>query len=309
MDSVRWGVVGAGDVCEKKSGPPLYLVNNSSLELVHRRRKEEGEEFVIRHGRGRYVESFEKLIDSSEIDAVYIATPHALHETQTIAALQAGKHVLVEKPMALDASGCRRMIQAATAAGRQLGVAYYRRGYPSIRKLKAFIESGLIGTPIAASLNNEFPTSHRLDLVHYLFGDIAEAGRGAPVHDDYAPESRIPMITLLTRNGVNVTMAEGWLETGMPESLIIEGEEGIIYLQDLKGGEIQVLARGGEEKLQLSVPGLPFTHWGLIENFVEALTVGAPLLCPGEEGRKSTVLLDRIADSLPGREPLVIRYS
>ena len=94
----------------------------------------------------------------------------------------------------------------------------------------------------------------------------------------------------------------------MPESLIIEGDEGIIYIQDLKGGEIQVLARGGEEKIQLSVPTLPFTHWGLIENFVAAVTLNTPLLCSGDEGRKSTLLLDTIARTRPGGAPVPVKY-
>lgn len=309
MDTVRWGVIGAGDVCERKSGPPLYLVNGSSLELVHRRNRDEGEEFVIRHGRGRYMESLEALLGSDEIDALYVATPHALHEEQTIAALEAGKHVLVEKPMALSAAGCSRMIRAAEKANRRLGVAYYRRGYPSIQKIRMVLKSGLIGIPLAASFNNEFPTSHRLDLVHYLFGDIAEVSVGKGGEDSFAPEARLPLLTLSTRSEVSVSMALGWLETGMPESLLIEGEEGIINLQDLKGGEIQVVARGGEEKLQLSVPGLPFTHWGLIENFVGALSEKQPLLCDGIEGRKSSVILDHIARAEPGGAALAVDYS
>ncbi len=87
-------------------------------------------------------------------------------------------------------------------------------------------------------------------------------------------------------------MQEQWLETGMPESMMVEGEDGIIYLQDIKGGELLILARGGEEKLQLSVPGLPFPHWALIENFVTVLTEGGELLCPGVEGVKTSRILE-----------------
>ena len=209
MESVKWGVVGVGDVCERKSGPPLYLVNNSSLELVHRRSREEGEEFVIRHGRGRYIESFDELIGDPGINAVYVATPHEFHEQQTIAALEAGKHVLVEKPMALDTGGCDRMIAAAVRADRLLAVAYYRRGYPSIKKVKSILESGLIGIPIAASINNEFPTSHRLDLIHYLLGNIAEVTLSAAGEDAYAPESHDPLLTLRSERDVTVTHGKG----------------------------------------------------------------------------------------------------
>ena len=235
MDTVRWGVVGAGRVCEKMSGPPLYLVNGSSLELVHRRNREEGEEFVIRHGHGRYIETFNALVQNDAIDAVYIATPHNLHEEQTLAALKAGKHVLVETPMGTDAASCSRMTAAASSAGLMLGAAYYRRGYPAIQKLKAVLQTGIIGSPIAASINAEAPTSHRIDLLRYLLGDIVEVRRdpGSPIDGFTAPA---PLLTLTTASGINVTMQEQWLETGMPESMMVEGDDGIIYLQDLKGG-------------------------------------------------------------------------
>ncbi len=177
METVHWGVVGAGRICEKMSGPPLYLVNSSSLELVHRRSREEGEEFVIRHGHGRYLDSFEALINDTSIDAVYIATPHLLHEEQTIAALKAGKHVLVETPMGLNTEACMRMTDAAAEAGCLLATAFYRRGYPSVQKLKAVLQTGLIGAPIAASINAEMPTSHRIDLLRYLLGETPGSGK------------------------------------------------------------------------------------------------------------------------------------
>ncbi len=299
METVHWGVVGAGRICERMSGPPLYLVNDSSLELVHRRSREEGEEFVIRHGHGRYLDSFDALINDESVDAVYIATPHLLHEDQAIAALKAGKHVLVETPMGGNSASCLRMTEAAAQWGKLLGTAFYRRGYPSVQKLKAVLQTGLIGPPIAASINAEMPTSHRIDLIRYILGDISEVRRdqGSPIDGFPSPA---PLLNMTTSTGVSINMQEQWLETGMPESMMVEGEDGIIYLQDIKGGELLVLARGGEEKLQLSVPGLPFTHWALIENFVSVLTEGGELLCPGTEGVKTARVLEAMESAETG---------
>ncbi|MFW6291017.1 MAG: Gfo/Idh/MocA family protein [Spirochaetota bacterium] len=86
MKTVRWGIIGAGDVCERKSGPPLYKVDRSELVLVHRRDRTAGEDFARRHA-GRYVGSVDELLASEEIDALYVATPHALHAEQIIAAV------------------------------------------------------------------------------------------------------------------------------------------------------------------------------------------------------------------------------
>ncbi len=299
---VRWGVIGAGDVCERKSGPPLYQVQGSRLELVHRRDAAAGEAFTRRHA-GRYVARLEELLSSPEIDAVYVASPHALHATHTIAALEAGKHVLVEKPMALNQDDCTAMITAARRAGRSLAVAYYRRGYPSIRRIKTLLDEDAIGTVTAMSINNEFPTSHRLDLVHYLLGDVAEIRIVSGGSEGYRFERPAGRIELRTGGGtgpaapVTVTMADTWTETGMPESLLITGEHGRIHLSDLKRGALTVLR--GDRIEYLDTGGLPFTHTGLIQNVVTHLTDGAPLLCDGLEGRKSTVLLDALAGAEP----------
>jgi predicted dehydrogenase len=300
MEHVRWGVVGAGYVCEKMSGPPLYLVANSSLELVHRRNREEGEEFVIRHGKGRYVESFDELITGNTIDAVYIATPTKLHEAQAMAALKAGKHVLVEHPLTISVEGCERLVRTAESAQRNLGVALYRRGYPSVHKVKTVVESGLIGAPIAASVNSEFSTSQRIDLIHYLLGEIADVSLSTGEKPDLEGDAGSSLLSLTTHDGVAISMSTLWVETGIPEGLLIEGDQGIIHLQDLTGGEILIIARGGEEKISLSVPGLPFSHWGIVENFVEALTTGAPLLCSGEGALRLARIMEAVSRAKPG---------
>lgn len=119
-EQVRWGIIGAGDVCERKSEPPLYEIERSELAAVHRRDREQGEDFVRRHS-GRYVGSMNELLAADDVDAINVASPHKLHAEQSISALEAGKHVLVEKPMALSASECAEMIEAARSAGRSLG--------------------------------------------------------------------------------------------------------------------------------------------------------------------------------------------
>ncbi|MDA3955108.1 Gfo/Idh/MocA family oxidoreductase [Oceanispirochaeta sp.] len=303
---VKWGMIGAGDVCERKSGPPLYLLYNSDLILVHRRNRDAGEDFVQRHGHGRYVSSFDELISSPEINAIYVASPHPLHREHTMKALEAGKHVLVEKPMSIDSKGCDSMIAAADKSGCSLGVAYYRRGYPSIRYIADKLREGIIGTPEALYFCNEFPTSHRLDLVHYFFGEIASAGIGGSTDDPFLPARRIPYIEALTHSGVTVRMAMGWLETGMPESLIIQGSKGRIYLHDLKAGQMIFQVDGQERSVH--VGGLRYTHWGLIDNFNKAVEGKEELLCDGIEGRKSSVILDHLATCIDGEGMKKVSY-
>ena len=289
---VRWGILGAGNVCEKKAGPPLYKLPDSRLVLVHRRDRAAGEAFVQRHGHGRYVDNLGELLASPEIDAVYVASPHPLHAEHTIAALRAGKAVMVEKPMAMSTAECDEMIAVAEKTGRPLGVAYYRRGYPGIQRLKEELGKETIGEIHSAAINNEFPTSHRLDLVHWLFGEI-EAMRTQPGSRSSHPfESTLDRFAVRTRSGVTVTMMTGWMETGMPEAIRVVGAKGVLALHDLKGGELNVMTEGQRESVDCG--SLPHTHWGLFANFNRHLLAGDPLLCDGTEGRKSTVILDSL---------------
>lgn len=300
-------MIGAGNVCEHKAGPPLYETPGSKLVLVHRRDRAAGEDFVRRHGCGRYAATLREVLESEEIDAVYVATPHALHAEQTVAALEAGKHVLVEKPMALNTAECDAMTAAARANERSLGVAYYRRGYPSVQRVRALVDSGAIGQVERGSINNEFPTSHRLDLVHYLLGDIRAARRIAGGKDPFAFEAMAPRFDVETVSGAVVRVITPWAESGMPEALRLEGTAGVIYLTDLKGGQLAVVTERG--RVEEDTGTLPHTHRGIVENFVGHLMEGRPLLCDGAEGRKSTVILDALAAAPDSGEWTAVDYS
>lgn len=172
--NISWGCVGCGDVCERKSGPPLYRVKGSRLAACTRRDSEKGTDFARRHGPSRYAPTLDALLAIPEINAVYIATPAECHEEQTIRSAKAGKHVLVEKPMAVDSAGCQRMIDTCRENGVTLAVAYYRRCYPTMLRTRQLLSECAIGKVRTLWINDQFPLSHRLDLVHFLLGDISE---------------------------------------------------------------------------------------------------------------------------------------
>src|SRR5689334_10820130 len=123
---LRWGLIGCGDIARKRVAPALRDHSSSELVAVSRARTDQAESFAREFGARRWHPHWQELIDDKEIDAVYIATPVHLHAEQTIAAAQAGKHVLCEKPMSLNVQDCDEMIAAATQGNVRLGVAYYR---------------------------------------------------------------------------------------------------------------------------------------------------------------------------------------
>ena len=164
------------------------------------------------------------------------------------------------------------------------------------------------------SINAEFPTSHRLDLVHFLLGDVARARTTAARGSGYYFELLGETFELETTSGVTVRLSSHWTESGMPEAIYLVGEGAApasMYLSDLKRGEIVIHQNPElpEKHYRVEHPGgLPYTHTGLIENFVDHLRSGAPLLCDGEQGRKSTVVLDVLGEIEAGVDFSPVSY-
>jgi predicted dehydrogenase len=103
------------------------------------------------HG-ARAVDGIGGVLDDPAVDAIILCTPHPLHAEQAIAAARAGLDVIVEKPMALEPADCTEMIEAAEEAGVLLSVISQRRWYPAVRRMKAAIDDGRIGTPALATI-------------------------------------------------------------------------------------------------------------------------------------------------------------
>ena len=151
--NIRWGLIGCGDIARKRVAPALRETPNSELVSVSRARFAQAEQFANEFGARRWYSDWKELIADEEVDAVYIATPVHLHAAQAIAAAQAGKHVLCEKPMAMTVAECDEMIAACSENNMRLGVAYYRHFYPVIDRIRSILASGEIGAPILAQVN------------------------------------------------------------------------------------------------------------------------------------------------------------
>src|SRR6266699_604144 len=153
MNKVRWGLVGCGNIAQKRVAPALRDSSACELVAVARARSQLAESFAKQFGAHKWYSNWRDLVADKEIDAIYISTPVHLHAVQTIAAAEAGKHVLCEKPMALNVDECDRMIAAGRANNVKLGVAYYRHFYPVVNRIKTVVESGEIGTPVLVQIN------------------------------------------------------------------------------------------------------------------------------------------------------------
>ena len=141
--ALRWGILGVGDVCERKSGPLAFNQDGSSAVVaVMRRDAAKAEEFASRHKVPRWYSDAELLVADAEIDAIYVASPPSSHLSLAALAAAAGKPTIVEKPIARSYRESAELVAAFEAANVPVFVAYYRRAYPRIQRLRELCRAG-----------------------------------------------------------------------------------------------------------------------------------------------------------------------
>jgi 1,5-anhydro-D-fructose reductase (1,5-anhydro-D-mannitol-forming) len=145
MQRVNWGIIGCGSVTELKSGPAFGKVEGSGVVAVMRRDGQKARDYAFRHQVPRWYDNAGSLIQDPEVNAVYVATPPSTHAEYAIMAMEAGKPVYVEKPMAANYADCVSMNETAIRTGMPLYVAYYRRFLPYFQKVKEILVHGELG--------------------------------------------------------------------------------------------------------------------------------------------------------------------
>lgn len=145
-DAVRFGILSYGKVARLHAAA-LRAVPGAALAAVCGRDRQKRESFGAEFGIPAYGD-VSSMVAEGAVDVVIVATPHPAHLEGTLEALAAGAHVIVEKPMALSTAECDRMIAAAAAARRRLGVISQRRWFPAARRVKDAIRAGKIGVPV-----------------------------------------------------------------------------------------------------------------------------------------------------------------
>lgn len=318
MKQLRWGLIGCGDIAQKRIAPALRESATCELVAVSRAQSELAESFAKQFGAKKWYSDWEELLSDEEIDAVYIATPVHLHAAQTIAAAEAGKHVLCEKPMAMNVSECDQMIAACRANKVKLGVAYYRHFYPAVERIKSIIASGDIGTPVLVQINAfewfnpdaDQPRSwllkkdlagggpmfdfgcHRIEVLMNIFGAIKSVrAMTANVLFDRETEDTATALFQFAGGACGVlSVSHAAMEP--KDSLHIFGSLGSIRVSILNEGKIRVIGKLGER--YESRPPAANLHSPLIENFVDAVTSIREPAVSGEEGRTVAMIEEEI---------------
>jgi predicted dehydrogenase len=147
---LRFGIAGFGLHAVKRLMPGFALSKQCRVTALSRRDLAAAKQSAAAYKIPLAFDSVEELCASPEVDAVLVTTPNSLHLPDTLAAINAGKHVLCEKPMAMNAAECKQMVEAARQNQRLLGIAQIFRFDESVRKIRDRIDAGLIGTPVFA---------------------------------------------------------------------------------------------------------------------------------------------------------------
>ena len=324
MDQVNWGIIGCGNVTEKKSGPAFNKIDGSRLVAVMRRDASKAEDYARRHGVPKFYADASLLINDADVNAVYIATPPDTHAKYAIEAMKAGKAVYVEKPMARTIAECEEMNRVSEETRQPLFVAYYRRRLPCFLKIKELIDTKVIGdikylhvqlhNPLRPEeLNPDldpgwrvFPeisggghfhdlAAHQIDFLEYLLGPIKTAKGISLNQTRHYPADDITTATFLFESGVSGTGS--WCFS-VPENLktdtcYIIGSEGKITFSFFEHQNILVEKSDGNQQ-HYNIPHPENIQQPLIQTIVDQLLGKGESPSTGKTGIRSTMIMEWI---------------
>ncbi|MFC2001906.1 Gfo/Idh/MocA family protein [Chloroflexota bacterium] len=229
--TIGWGIIGIGDHSDRMMAPALVRAANTRFVSVCSRSLERAQNFAAKHGAERSFDSLDKMLEDPDLDVLYIATPNNLHARQTIQAAEAGKHILCEKPMALNASDCELMLQACDKNKVKLAVCFQNRYHPAHIEAKRYIQSGLVGDINVAKVQycrdyvmkgwRTDPSIagagalmgqgvHCVDLLRYLLdSEVAEIRAMTDEEPPKRPVDEMVYVIFKFENGIHATMIAG----------------------------------------------------------------------------------------------------
>jgi predicted dehydrogenase len=329
MEPLTFGIIGCGRIAQRHAE---HIDRTGRLLATCDIVTDKAEQLAAKYGAKAYTSVADMLAAHPDMDVVSICSPNGLHAGHAIQALQAGFHVLCEKPMALSVHDCGAMINAAERANRRLFIVKQNRFNPPVAAVKRLIDEGRLGRIYSAQLNcfwnrnNEYyhnswkgtkaldggtlftQFSHFIDLLYWMVGDVKEvhAYSGNFHHQDIIEFEDTGVIALKFYNGaigtINYTVNS--FDQNMEGSLTIFGEKGTVkiggqYLNELEyqkieGYEIKDLPPGNPPNNYGKYFGSMSNHDKVYQNVAEVLKNGGIIATNGFEGLKTVEIIDKI---------------
>lgn len=320
---IRFGIVGFGLHAVRRLMPGFALAQNSKVSALSRRTLEKARESARQYHIPLAFDSAEELCRSSDVDAVFVATPNACHLQDVLLAVECGKPVLCEKPMGMNAEECRQMVEAAQAANVLLGVAQVFRFEDSTARLRACIASGQIGKVVFARSEFSYPGRvhartwitdpaiagggpvadvgvHCIDTLRYILQDevVAVSGRGEWDKDSGAVEAAAVLALEFSRGTLASVLVSTRAEYRTPMEFV--GEKGVLRADDALNVEHPItlkLRRDGKD-IETEQVSNQDAYARQVDTFAAAVEGKAKFPAPGEEGWQNQQILDAAYRSL-----------
>jgi predicted dehydrogenase len=325
-ERLRWAIVGLGSYGVNQVIPGFAGARQSRMTAFVSGNPAKARDLGARHGVARFYDyaNYDTMRDDPEIDCVYIVLPVGLHAEYTIRALEAGKHVLCEKPMASTAAECEAMIAAAKAAGRQLGVAYRVHFEPHNREAKRRIAAGELGALRHVQCDHGFnasleypPHKWRLDKVLGGGGSMYDVGiyginTSLMMLDGDTPKA-VSAVYAYPRDDPRFAQVEGgidWRMT-MASGINVLGSSSYCYSpyasrQRYFGAAASiemdpattyydnrlVIDGGGQPRREIGAGNSTSQFAAQLDGFSEAARANRPHLTPGEMGLRDIRLME-----------------
>lgn len=317
MPIIHWGIIGCGDVTERKSGPGFQNANNSQLTAVMRRNGSLAREYAQRHGVPKWYDKAEELIGDEEIDAVYIATPPSSHLDYVRMVADAGKPVYVEKPMGLNYAESLAMTEYCEKLGVPLFVAHYRRALDYFNKVKSLITEDAIGNIRVVDVRMCRPTTvnpgeipwrlnpaisggglfhdlapHTLDILDYILGPIQKAAGFSANQQNLSPADDTVACALLFKSGALGTGLWSFAQQNACDRILLDGTRGCMEFSTFTFSNIVLRNEAGETCFDFPVPHHIQTQ--LIQSIVNDLNGEG--ICPARarEALRTSWVMDEI---------------
>ncbi len=319
MKKLKWGLIGCGDIVQKRIGPAFLELKNCELIAVARENTNLVKECAIKFKAKKWYNNWKVLINDKEIEAVYIATPVYLHAEQAILSANSGKHILCEKPMAMDTNECDKMINTCKKNNVQLSIAYYRHFYPVVSRIKEIISSGEIGKVTIIQIN-AFETfnrnrnesrywlleknksgggpmmdfgCHRIEVLLNILGKIDKiiGIKSNVLFKNRNVEDTLSALFKFKNDSLAIiNVSHAVFESN--DTLEVFGTRGSIHVPVLNEGTLVVITK--DEKRIEKIPPNKNLHLPLINAFTDAILNNNVIPVPGEIGREVNRILEEI---------------
>lgn len=323
---INWGIIGCGKVVQNKVGFSFNRVSNSKLYAVMRRDLNSAKDSANRLNATKWYDDIDKLLDDSNIDAIYIATPPGLHYSQAIKCARKKKPTYIEKPFARNITEAKEVVNEFKSNNTPLFVAHYRRALKKFIKIKSILENGVIGkicevdvrlkriyskeekqttwlyNPVLSGGGKFFDiAAHTIDLLIYLLGPIKDLNSYVTNNNsDYNVED-IVVFSFVTENGVIGTANFNTLSQEKTDKIIISGTKGEIIFSVHGNSPITINCIGDKKDIYIENP--EFIEEPMIQSVVNHLTGVGTCPCTGEDALQTVYIIDKIlTEFYNGRE-------